>query len=178
VAVPDFQFVITMSDGLYGLTRQDRYWNKYAREALGDELVRHHQENIPKHFRLGAAQQYGYMQRRQTTKNKKRKVWRKPANLDLVRSGVTAKAIMGARQITFAGRMGGPGRGGPGLTGRLNMWLPFPVRRDNPPGRITVEEIKKEIAAVSDAEGQQIAIRVGMGIVNRINAYHGPMRRV
>jgi len=163
-----------MSDGLYGLTRQDRYWNKYTRESLRDELVRHHQETIPKHFRMGAAQQYGYMRRQLHTRMWKRKLFGTNADLDLIKSGVTSKAIMGMRQITFQGSL----RGSDGLTGRLRMRLPFPVYRTAPPGFVTADQIKKEIATVTDAEGQAIAIRVGMGVVNRINAYHGPMRRV
>ena len=116
---PRLTFTIKMSDGLYGLTKQDRLWNKYAREAMKEGLTEHHQDIIPLHFRLGAASRYGYAPRKGLTRKKKKTIWKKHPMLDLVRSGNTSKEIMERRQIKFSGSFGSGAKAAKGLKGRL-----------------------------------------------------------
>jgi len=173
--LPNLTITIGMSDGFYQLVSGDRLWNIYARAALAHQLIKHHETRIPKHFRLGARGTYQYHRRRKSTERKKVKYWRKPPNLDLVRSGQTSLAVMRKRTITFAGSFGGP-KGAGTLQGRLNMFLPYPLRRNDKVGGISPEDIAAEITSTTDQEAQEIAEGYRDDLAHQINSYHGPMR--
>ena len=171
-----FSFNVSMSDGLQDLCSGERLWNIYGRAAMAGELEKHHRERIPKHFRLGARSTYNYARRRQSTERKKVKYWRVPANLDLVRTGRSSQSVMRKYSITFGGSFGAGVGGGP-LQGRLNMWLPYPLRRNEKVGGISPEQIANEITSVTEGEGYAIANGFRDRVVQQINAYHGPMRK-
>jgi hypothetical protein len=173
--VADVTITTMMSSVLYDLIHGDRLWNQYARNAMEAELIKHHERRIPRHFAMGAHDVYGYAQRSLTTKIKKKKYWKVPPNLDLVRSNRSKTSIVQRRDITFGGRFGGPGNMGT-LQGRLNMYLPYPLRRGKRPGAISPEEIEAEIVRTTDAEAQEIGEGYVARLANQINAFAGPMR--
>lgn len=166
-----------MGQGLYDLIYSARNWNKHARVALREELEKHHRQRIPRHFRMGAHQLYGYMPRTAKTREFKRTHWRIDPNLDLVRSGRTSRYIQQQYQITFGGQFGGEAKGGT-LQGRLKMPLPFPASRPGRPGSVTLEEIKKEIRATTPAEDREIAEGYRDRLVNLITNQYGPQKKI
>jgi len=171
--MPRLQFTLSVTDDLYDSTRQARIWNAAARDALKEELELHHQQRIPLHFRLGAGSKYQYAPRTSGTKKKKRNYWRKPPELDLVRSGVTSRLAMSARQISFRGSFGSGRSAARGLTGRLTMWVPGYLRRRNKAGGIDFAQIAKEITATTDEEDTAIAIGFGRRFTRKMRQYTG-----
>jgi len=175
---PTLAFTIKMSDGLYGLTKQERLWNKYARESLKEGLEDHHKEVIPLHFRLGASSKYAYKQRKGLTRKLKRIVWKKHPMLDLVRSGETSKQIMERRQIKFGGAFGSGNRAAKGLTGRLIMWAPSYLKRSYRGGGIDFDQMAREITAISSNEKDRFIVNYGRRLAFRIRSYHGHLRTI
>jgi len=175
--LPRLEIKVSMGEAFYDLVvGSGRIWNTHAREALKEELEKHHRERIPKHFRLGARGIYGYERRRQSTERKKVRYWRKPAQLDLVRSGRGSLGIMARRQITFRGRFGGPKAPGT-LKGILNMWWPHPLRDNAAVGGLSAEQLSKEVATVTAQEEQDIARGYVGRLIARIRQHRGPMHR-
>ena len=150
--LPQVTIGVEMSDGIYDLCNGSRLWNLYARTALAAELLKHHRERIPKHFRLGSRSKYDYKRRKLATERKKIDYWRKPPNLDLVRSGRSQQSVTSRGTITFAGSFGVKGSGGT-LQGRLKMNLPYPLKRNDKTkaGGITPEDIEREITAITQS---------------------------
>lgn len=177
-STPTLTFTIKMSDGLYGLTKQERLWNKYARESMKEGLEDHHKKVIPLHFRLGAAGRYGYATRKGLTRKRKRIVWKKHPMLDLVRSGDTSKMIMERRQIKFSGSFGSGARAASGLKGRLIMWAPSYLKRSFGRGKIDFEQMSKEITAITGQEQNSFIFNYGRRMAFRIRSYHGHLRTV
>ncbi len=174
--LPRLEIKVSMSEAFYDLVvGSGRIWNQHAREALQEELEKHHRERIPKHFRLGARNTYGYRRRRMSTERKKVRYWRKPAQLDLVRSGRGSLALMAGRQITFRGRFGGPKNPGT-LKGMLNMWWPHPLRDNARVGGLSADELSEEVARTTADEQRDIAHGYVGRLISRIRQHRGPMR--
>lgn len=175
-SIPTMTFTIKMSDGLYGLTKQERLWNKYAREAMKKGLEDHHRYVIPLHFRLGAGAKYGYAKRKGITKKKKKIIWKKHPMLDLVRSGDTSKEIMQRRQIKFSGAFGSGNKAARGLKGRLIMVAPDYLKRGS--GPIDFKQISEEITAITGAEESRFVMHYGQRMAFQIRFYHGHLRTI
>jgi hypothetical protein len=173
--IPQFDISLRLSDGFYELVKGSRLWNVYARNALGDELLKHYRTRIPLHFRLGAHEKYGYAPRKSITKKRKVRYWKKPADLDQVRSGGQSKFLLSNHRLAFSGSFGTEGSGGV-LRGRLIMNRPRRLYPASGSG-ITPEQLDAEITSTTAAERQEIAEGYRDRLVRQINGYHGPMRK-
>jgi len=172
---PELVVSVRISDGLYGLIRGGRLWNQHSRVAMRETLEEHHRKRIPLHFRLGARSKYGYQPRKYSTEHKKERYWRKPGSLDLVRSGSDSRSLIENYTVKFSGAFGGEGSGGT-LQGRLVMKHGHPFYRGKKYG-IQIDQIDREITATTNEEDQEIGNKFRDTLVDRINNYHGPMRR-
>lgn len=173
--LPEFEIHLSFSDGFYSLVRGNRLWNTYSRNALGDELLKHHQQRIPKHFQLGAHAKYGYAERKGSTKKKKKNYWKVHPENDQLRSGAQSRVLMANRRIAFSGAFGGPGSGGT-LRGRLIMRRPRALRQAIN-GGIGPEQLEKEIVSTTEQERREIGEGYRDRLVRQIAGYHGSMRR-
>jgi len=165
---------VGLSDGLYSLVKYGRRWNTYARNALGDVLLIHHQQVIPRHFELGAHSKYGYATRRDSTRQRKYYYWHRHRDQDLVRSGQMARYVISNYNISFRGAYGSDANPGT-LVGRLNMRLPHPLAPGKN-GGIGPDEIAKEITATTPWERQQMGLGFIRRVTAQVNAYHGPTK--
>ena len=169
---------IWISERLFEMAISGRWWNKFGREVLREQLEKHHRERIPKHFRLGAHGTYGYAERREKTKKIKKYYWRKPEDLDLVRSGRTSRQMISQRVISFGGSFGSFDKPGAGLVGRLTMRFPFPTNRDSDsPGAIKIEQLRKEIVSTTEAERLEIQRGYTQGLIAKMTGRFGPLQR-
>lgn len=173
--LPELSFEMSCSAGLYDLLRGNRLWNRYGREAMEEELIKHHQTRIPRHFRIGAAAIYGYAPRKGSTKLAKVRVYRLPANLDLVKTKTMSLSVMRTRSITMSGRIGAGGGGN--LQGRLTMPLGHPLRRGRKADAITPEQIKREIVSMTPQEKLDFAHGFRDRLATKIRQHHANMRR-
>lgn len=174
--LPELSLSMSCSSTLYDLMNGTRLWNQYGRLAMRAELEKHHALRIPKHFRLGAAGLYGYARRKGSTKLVKVKVYRLPADLDLVKTKTMSLTVMRTKRIGFAGNLGSGSAGGT-LQGQLTMNLGHPLRKGRKPDAITPEQIKKEITAMTPAEKMEFAEGYRNRLVYQIRQHHGPMRQ-
>lgn len=165
-----------MHDLIGGLNErgQLRVWGQILKSALSEVLVEHHRKRIPLHFKRAARQQYRYQERSPKYKAKKWGIFK--SQLDLVKSGRTRERIERQRQIRFKGGASSWRTGGATI-GQLIMQFPFPVARDNNrPGRVKIEQMKKEITATTDVERGEIEYGLGRRIVAAFNSYGGGQR--
>lgn len=144
-----------------------------AKLCLHEELVKHHQKRIPKHFKQQARQEYGYKQRTDATRRRKRKLY--GSTRDLVKTGATEQLVTRARQISVGGTLKD---GGGSILGTLSMWFPYSIRRDpQNPGGVTINDMAGEISRVSAAEALEIEQGFTDRFVLKLNEYRHGRRR-
>lgn len=96
-----------------------RWHNKYAKEAARYMIERHHEENVPKHFKRSARSRYGYRPRDPKYVRKKQRRW-KQGGMDLVKTGRTRRYMTNQYKL----RLGGTADKGT-LTATLILRFPF-----------------------------------------------------
>lgn len=151
-----------------------RIHNRAAKDALRAEAEKHHKERIPGHFTRSAAQKYGHMRR--TPRYMRMKARRWGSVTDLVKTGDTKDEMTQNAVI----RVGGKAADADGTSGelRVTIELRFPfgrdaqkavakairtgkLRRGHTSGAhrsgVTIRQMRKEIASITDAEHTQIA---------------------
>lgn len=177
---------VSLSEKLHELP--GRAHNKAARKAAVLLLQRHHQKNIPEHFKQTARNKYGYKPRSAAYKAYKRKRWH--SITDLVASGrnrqlITAMGIIriggtitgSPKRTSLSGKTYGSGRE-PGLRAQLRMRGNWPKFRDPRSARaVSIEDMKAEIATVTPAENQQLAQFFRDNYIRELNGYVGNIRR-
>lgn len=98
------------------LVASPRTHQRFAREAMEQELDHHHRAVMPEHFKQSAHQKYGHKPRSPKYIAYKIRRWR--SGTDHVASGRTKVELLYKRQILVDGS-------GETLRGRLKMRLPF-----------------------------------------------------
>lgn len=170
-----------------------RAHNKIGKEAVRRALLTHHEKRIPGHFRRGAHQKYGYADRSPSYRHYKQR--RYGSSIDLVMTGRTQHAMSSQAQIT----VGGTASGGT-LNGQLKLRFPFGAsaqqaharrrrgqakgaplsargRRDGKP-RVTIEQMRREVATVLPSEVQEINRQLRVTYVDLVNSTTGSRQRV
>lgn len=170
-----------------------RTHNRIAKSALRDVLLTHAQQRIPGHFTRPAHARYGYAMRSAQYRHYKQR--RFHSSIDLVMTGRTKHAMGTQRQI----QIGGTAAAGT-LDGRLKLRFPFSLaaqaaharrargeskgaplasrgRRDGRP-RVTIEQMRREIAAFVPAELAQIQSQLRDRYVDLVNTTAGRRQRV
>ena len=166
--LPDLQFTVQFSELLYDLTGQRRIWNRAEKEALEEELEKHHERRIPEHFRQDARGKHGYQPRSPIYLRIKDAMYH--SRTDLVKRGRTEQLMTRMRRIAITGTAAGrKGTEATGLVGTLYLKFPFPVA-DQPsdPRRVTVEKMAEEIKHTTDAERSEIAMGFGRRVARKI----------
>jgi hypothetical protein len=168
---PGVEVSIAVSDRWNAVTRQDRNWNRIARESIIAVLEKHHQTRIPRHFDPSAHFKYGYMRRSKATRDIKQYKLRIDPYLDLVKIGDTVKTVRGNRKITIRGGYGSAGNPG-SMRATLHMGkFPFPIKRIQT--GIGTDQMRKEIATVTSEEAQEMAHQFRRGVISRLNTMRG-----
>lgn len=165
-----------------------RAHRKAARKAAIELLKRHHEKNIPQHFKQTARNKYRYKQRSAKYKSYKRKRWH--SITDLVASGRNRQLItaMGTirvggtitgspRRTTVTGKRTGTGRE-PGLRAQLRMRADWPKFRNNRnPRSVTIEDMRDEVARVTEDENRELAEFFRSRYIKELNGYVGNLRK-
>lgn len=152
-------------------------------------LQLHHRKNIPQHFKQTARNKYHYKPRSSSYKAYKRKRWH--SITDLVASGRNRQLItaMGTirvggtitgspkRRSPMSGKTYGSGRE-PGLRAQLRMRGNWPEFRDPHSSRaVTINDMKDEIARVTEDENRDLAQFFKDNYVRELNGYVGNIRK-
>lgn len=172
---------VTISTRLYDLP--GRAHNAAGRAALQEELLEHHRQRIPGHFRQTARAKYRYKPRSAIYKAIKRKLFHSVT--DLVRTGKTERLVTMAGRVRIGGtitgsfRKSGAIRRMPGLVGHLIMRVPWSrgYRDPRDARKVRTEDMADEITAVTPQEEQNIAYGFGRRYVARMNHYASGNRR-
>lgn len=166
-----------------------RAHNLAGKEALRDELVRHHRERIPLHFRQNARDRYRYKKRSDVYLAIKRR--KTHSTTDLVYSGATKSMVRGLGMVRIGGTMtgstykngakAGQVRAEAGLSGHLVMQIPFSIgyRDSADPSRVHSADIADEITRVRDDEEREMAAGFERTYMRRLEYYgeRGQRRR-
>ncbi|HWB13343.1 MAG TPA: hypothetical protein VG826_29225 [Pirellulales bacterium] len=170
-----------------------RAHNRIARAAVSDTLLTHATRRIPGHFARSAHRKYGYADRAKPYIFWKQKKYGHTA--DLVMTGATQHGMSTQRSIT----VGGTAVGG-NLRGDLKLRFPFGAlaqkawarrargeargaplaartRRDGKP-RVTISQMKKEVAATTPDEVREISQEIRDRYVEGVKTTTGPRQRV
>ena len=178
-----------------------REHNRISREALTDELAKHHRTRLREHFRATARTKYGYLPRNEGYK--RRKLKRYGSRTDLVKTGATEQAFTkGAPKIVISGAAtSNRGFGGKLMLGKfpfmvayalakgLQRYVPrrfqpksfllriFAGNRFQPKGGVNLEQMRKEIQVIAPDEGRQIATGFLAGYMRRFRALMATNKR-
>lgn len=175
------------------LGNASRAHNKIAKDTLRRVLLTHATRRIPLHFTRPAHQRYGYAQRSARYRVIKQKKYH--STIDLVMTGRTKDAMSTQRTIT----VGGTAAGG-NLRGDLKLRFPFGAaaqqawarrakgkskgaplsaraRRDGKP-RVTIAQMRKEIATIAPAEVSEINHELRDRYVDLVKTTTGARQRV
>jgi len=175
------------------LDNAGRTHNKIANNSIRATLLHHAESRIVQHFARPAHDRYGYAERSPHYRHFKKK--RFHTSIDLILSGRTKHAMTTQRQIT----VGGTATGGT-LRGDLKLKFPFGLaaqaaharrargqskgaplsargRKDGRP-RVTIAQMRKEIAAITADERSQMAAEVRDRYVDGVKTTAGPRQRV
>ena len=145
------QIEIDVPEFLADSSAPDRAINQIAKSALSEELVKHHQTRIPKHFEAPAHATYHYMNRGKGYQIYKARKYGKVR--DLSKSGLTEQVVERVREIRLRGQLNG---GAGGIEGDLIMHFPFPGGGEETSRGVTMQEMKDEITATTDEEREDI----------------------
>jgi hypothetical protein len=168
--IPAMQITVEVPVIFEDMRAPDRVINAAGKRALEEELVKHHETRIPRHFLTEARSRYRHQERKEPYKRIKLRVFR--SRTDLVRKGTTKQFITSMRSIRIGGTVTGSKRHGPGLTGSLTMRLPFPAARDNKtPGGVTVEKMRREITETTADEEADLAAGYGERLSRYMEEY-------
>lgn len=154
-----------------------RLHNAIAKDAVRAVLVEHHRRRIPGHFTRPAHGKYGYAERSPRYRVQKQRKY--GSSIDLVRTGRTRQQMTTQRQIA----VGGQATAGT-IHGRLTLRFPFPggsLRfRQNSRGRqrVTVEQMAREIRAITPDEITQINREIRGRYVDGVKARAGDRQLV
>lgn len=154
-----------------------RLHNSIVKDAVRDVLVEHHRRRIPGHFQRPAHGKYGYADRSPRYRAQKQR--RYGSSIDLVRTGRTRQQMTTQRQIT----VGGQATAGT-IRGRLTLRFPFPggsLRfKQDALGRqrVTIEQMAREIRAITPDEIQQINREIRGRYVDGVKARAGERQLV
>lgn len=151
---------------------------KAVREAVRAAAVLHHQRNIPKHFKRGAASTYGYRRRSQDYTKRVRKLY--PGWLPLMRSGETAASITGARQVRVTSTRGAVlvmRAALPGFSGRFRAKVNARGRQFLSKQQEQIIARIEEIRAITTEEVEVLA-KAEEKVFGRMMTLMGPTRRL
>jgi hypothetical protein len=175
------------------LGNASRTHNKIANTAMRETLLTHATRRIPQHFARPAHSKYGYAERSKPYRFFKQRKY--GSAIDLVMTGRTKHAMSSQRQIT----VGGTATGGT-LRGDLKLRFPFGLaaqqaharrargqskgaplsargRRDGKP-RVTIAQMRKEIATITPDEASQITAELRDRYVEGVKTTAGPRQRI
>lgn len=171
-----------------------REHNKFAREALTDELKKHYRVRVPQHFKATARAKYGYAPR--SAAYKKMKLRRYGSRTDLVKTGMTEQAFTkGDPKIVISGSATSQR----GFSGRLVLGsFPFMIaarmlrgggryiarrfkpktligrliaaRMFKPKGGVNLDQMRKEIICFTPDESKDVANGFLAGYMRRVRA--------
>lgn len=142
-----------------------------AKLTLHEELVKHHQKRIPKHFLYSAKGIYGYKPRTAGTIRRKQRLY--GTIIDLVKSGKTRESVKSAKQITVGGHLAG----GSAIVGTLSMWFPYSIQADpTQPGAVKIQDMINEIATISPDEADEFVTGFEVRFIRKLQEYAGGRR--
>lgn len=186
--VPNISFSIALTGAA---AIQDRDLNRMAKDSMDEELAKHHKQRIPGHFSREARSKYKHKPRRRPYMAFKKRKFGSIA--DLVKTGETRRRVTS----TYRRSLGGAWlRGGvlSAIRGTLHYSLPFDWDRKPQGGggrrrysrqqaaldtrNVKLQDIKNEIAYVTDSEGQDVAKGFGQRMQGRINRFASVGRKV
>ena len=177
--LPDISVTIEVSDLLQDVSGSDRVHSAAGKQAMRDVLEDHHRVRIPEHFKRPAHAKYHYQSRQRPYVIRKMRMYGTRAGTDLIRTGHLEAVVTSAHSITVSGRLTGYNTAGsidkramgPGLLGTLRMPWPIPESRDQQdPRRVTIEEMKAEIKAVTPEEEQTMAVLFGQRYIRYLRS--------
>jgi len=150
--------------------RMRREHNKIIRDLGINEMKIHLRDNIPGHFRQDARRKHKHAKRNGGYKAIKKA--RFGSILDLVKTKRT-KLNMRIGRIQAGGSFfrSSESKLSPGRVFRLFLRFPFPTSFSSAkPGAVTVKQMAKEIAHVTDEEAREKGERLKRLYVRRVNA--------
>lgn len=171
--VPTVRATIAAPEPLLNERSFLRIHNRCAKDALREEGVKHHKERLPGHFTRSAHGKYGHQDRKPAYIRFKARRYRSVT--DLVKSGGTRNHMLNSPPKM---RIGGKAAADDGSSGslKLTLELSFPfgqaaqksvarrIRTNTRPTRgqtvtsgVTIKQMRREIGAITQPEGQQIA---------------------
>lgn len=170
--IPQMRIGLIAPDAILNDRAFIRIHNRAAKDALRESAMTHHKERIPMHFKIGAAEKYGYMPRRPKYKRYKLRRWNEVR--DLVsgdRKGPPTKDFIKQPPVIRAGGKAANPDGSAGLLKlSIVLKLPFPTSGDAyRPNGVSGVQMKREIAVVIASEGKEIAEQFKAAYVRILN---------
>lgn len=157
----------------------ERHHNRMVREALKEVITAHHRFRIPKHFETEAHRKYGYKPR--TLKYKKEKARRYHSVVDLVKTGKSKARMMASPRIVVTGSAEG---GKSPVTGKLVLKFDFAggggrrYRKKKSPQAVLIEQMHKEIQAMTPDEKREIASQFRRAYLQRWQIFNAGRKRI
>lgn len=163
-----------------------RLHNRCSKEALREQGLKHHKERMPLHFTRSAAGRYNHQRRRAAYMRYKARVFRSVT--DLVKTGqAKLEMLTNAPKI----RVGGQAADAEGnaRTLKLSLTMPFhvgeraqqahakkaekirrgqPVKTRKVTTGVTIAQMRKELATITQGEARDIADGFGKGYGQRL----------
>lgn len=157
-----------------------RHHNRFVKESLREVLKEHHAKRIPGHFKTSAHQKYGYQRR--NLKYMKAKNKRHGSSRDLVKTGQSEMSMTNAANANIT--IGGAAEGGKNaINAKLTLRFPWKggagrFRRETPTyQKVTIQQMIKEMQAMTDEERQQMAVKFNEAYWARAKNLQGKRQR-
>lgn len=157
------------------LVHSDRVHNRLMKVTMREAAEDHWRRRVPGHFTRPAHNKYGYAERSKKYRFYKQRKY--GSSIDLVRTGRTRHVMTTQKQI----RLGGSATGR-GVIARVILRFPFPGGTQRFKGqsrqRVTIEQMMREIRAITAAEGAEIATFVHGSYVRHVETDTSARQRI
>lgn len=173
--IPPLVFVLDLPTRPEDISK--RHHNRIVKDAARRMMERHHDENIPKHFKRDARRRYGYAPRNpKYTRWKQRKYG--TGGLDMVKRGRTRQWMTSAYKL----RMGGNAEAGT-LKAQLILTFPFKggsgrLRQPGGRGGIVIQQLIKEMQRFANDEPALLAGWFQEEYMRGVEQFRGNRKRV
>ena len=154
-----------------------RNHNAFAKEALRETMLRHHKQNIRKHFTTRNRSRYGHMPRFAKYNRWKRRKF--GHEVDLVKTGASRDQMVA---MTPTVQIGGAASGGKkGLTGQYKLrfaWKGGTGQERRVRSGVTTQVMLSEVSRFSDDEAREAAEHFHKAYWQKVAQWRGSRKRV